>query len=122
MVSDRKREANRQNAKRSTGPRTPGGKTRSAQNAIKHGLYSTFLVLSDADLPEWQTFKTGFDEAFNPEDAAEKILVELIAATAWRARRALNVEAGAKCDPALIRALLSVFAELRAWKNMGSSW
>ncbi len=32
--------ANRENAKRSTGPRTPQGKLRSASNSLKHGLYS----------------------------------------------------------------------------------
>src|SRR4051812_45228956 len=39
-VSDRKREANRQNAQKSTGPRTERGKSHSAGNAITHGLYA----------------------------------------------------------------------------------
>jgi hypothetical protein len=38
MTSIRKIEANKNNASRSTGPRTPGGKLRSSQNARRHGL------------------------------------------------------------------------------------
>jgi hypothetical protein len=38
MASQRKIEANRRNALRSTGPRTDAGKARSRRNALKHGL------------------------------------------------------------------------------------
>jgi hypothetical protein len=38
MSSDRKRAANRSNARRSTGPRSVAGKARSARNARRHGL------------------------------------------------------------------------------------
>src|SRR5665213_2053632 len=38
MTSIRKMEANKNNASRSTGPRTPGGKLRSCQNSRRHGL------------------------------------------------------------------------------------
>jgi len=44
-MSDRKRQANRKNARRSTGPRSASGKERSARNALKHGL--TVPVLRD---------------------------------------------------------------------------
>jgi len=38
MASALQRAANRANAKRSTGPKTPAGKLRSSRNALKHGL------------------------------------------------------------------------------------
>src|SRR6516225_9919398 len=38
MPSIRKREANRNNAKRSTGPRTEQGKLSAKRNALRHGL------------------------------------------------------------------------------------
>lgn len=40
MASERQFRANRTNASRSTGPRTLGGKLRSRNNAIRHGLAS----------------------------------------------------------------------------------
>src|SRR6185295_10000903 len=39
-LSPRNLSANRRNAKHSTGPRTPQGKTKSSQNSLKHGLCS----------------------------------------------------------------------------------
>jgi hypothetical protein len=38
MTSDRKLASNQKNAKNSTGPRSDGGKRRSARNALSHGL------------------------------------------------------------------------------------
>ena len=38
--SERKCEANRLNALKSTGPKTAEGKARASQNAVKHGLVS----------------------------------------------------------------------------------
>jgi hypothetical protein len=41
MASARQIEANRRNSKKSTGPRSPGGKKRVGRNAYKHGLATT---------------------------------------------------------------------------------
>jgi hypothetical protein len=38
MTSERKLRANRQNARRSSGPKSPAGKARSSRNARRHGL------------------------------------------------------------------------------------
>jgi hypothetical protein len=48
MTSDRKREANRRNAARSTGPRSAAGRARSSRNAMRHGLLANF---SQGDAP-----------------------------------------------------------------------
>src|SRR5439155_19081929 len=42
-ISARKSEANRQNALRSTGPRTTRGKAKSRGNALKHGFFARDL-------------------------------------------------------------------------------
>lgn len=40
--------------RRKPGPRTPEGKARSAQNALKHGLLSRQIVLQDEDPAQFQ--------------------------------------------------------------------
>jgi hypothetical protein len=48
QVSEAKQRANRENAKKSTGPRTADGKARSCRNALKHGLTATKVIPIDA--------------------------------------------------------------------------
>jgi hypothetical protein len=45
-ISERKLAALRQNAQKSTGPRTPLGKFRSSRNALKHGNYAKFNLVT----------------------------------------------------------------------------
>ena len=50
MISDRKIQANRANARASTGPKSEQGRARSARNALRHGL--SLPVASDPVLSE----------------------------------------------------------------------
>ena len=49
MTSEKKAEANRRNALKSTGPKTPEGKDAVRLNALKHGLLSRETLLPGED-------------------------------------------------------------------------
>jgi hypothetical protein len=72
VASIRQVEANRRNAKRSTGPKTAGGKARSSQNALRHGLARSAI----SDPAEAENFAAaialGFGHQVTP--AAVKVL------------------------------------------------
>jgi hypothetical protein len=56
--------ANRQNAQRSTGPRTPEGKQRSALNATRHTLSGQVRVTTPEDMVAYDKHKQGFFGGF----------------------------------------------------------
>ena len=49
MTSDKQADANRRNARKSTGPKTPEGKAVARLNAVKHGLLSQEVLLPGED-------------------------------------------------------------------------
>lgn len=49
MATTKQVEANRQNAKRSTGPKTAAGKAAVSGNALKHGLLTEAALLAGED-------------------------------------------------------------------------
>ena len=86
-----KKLANRANAQNSTGPRTPEGKARRAQNACKHGILARQVVVADVDgagVTEFEQLVTSLHAQFQPRDAIEHVLVDRIASCYWRLRRA----------------------------------
>jgi hypothetical protein len=94
-VSIRKVEANRQNALKSTGPKTPRGKAYSARNAIKHGLFSRQMmdfVSHGEDPTEYEEILNGLRAKYQPMGTAEELEVERIALCWWRLKRAWRYE------------------------------
>ncbi len=94
MTSARQLEANRQNARRSTGPTTVNGKARVAKNALTHGLLSQDTLLPDEDPQLLQTLADALRTEWNPEGAREHLLVDMMIRAAWRLGRLARVEAG----------------------------
>src|SRR5512133_1151125 len=72
-VATRKQvEANRRNAKLSSGPRTDEGKAVSKMNAIKHGLAAKSIVVPNLEDPdEWEAFRTGVIADLEPVGVLE---------------------------------------------------
>jgi hypothetical protein len=79
-ISDKQLAANRANAAQSTGPRSPEGKARSAQNARKHGFTaSTFAVVRLEDLDEVARLRQDAIAVYQPVNSQELFAVERIA-------------------------------------------
>ena len=91
MKSQRQIEANQRNAKRSTGPRTPGGKYRTRMNAGKHGLRAHEVLLPDEDPAEREEFRNDALRDLKPVGFLEKQVVERCS---WSLRRCERIEPG----------------------------
>ena len=93
MSSDQQIAANRLNAQRSTGPRTPAGKQRVSWNALKHGLTGREVVLPTESPDDFDSFRTGLLADLAPQGDLEGALAEKIVADLWRLRRVPILEA-----------------------------
>ncbi len=80
-------EANRANAQKSTGPRTPAGKAQVAQNALKHGLFARETVIRGEDQDEFEMFRENLLSQLIPGSPLEEILGERIVDLTWHAGR-----------------------------------
>jgi hypothetical protein len=94
VTSEKKTEANRQNALKSTGPRTPEGKDTVRLNAVKHGLLSKEVLLPGEDGEALRELGEGLRTELHPVGNLENLLVDRIIAAIWRLRRLGRVETG----------------------------
>jgi hypothetical protein len=87
MSTEAQINANRQNAQKSTGPRTVEGKAAVAQNALKHGLFSAADVVFDESRQDYDLLKENLLAEMNPDGYMELMLAERIVSLSWRLRR-----------------------------------
>jgi len=92
MSTEKQVAANRKNAKKSTGPKTPEGKAKSAQNATTHGLTASHDVIKGESQEEFDAHKQSFLDVLNPQNAVEDFLADRVASLAWRLNRAGSIE------------------------------
>ena len=80
--------ANRANAQHSTGPNTPGGKKRSSQNALRHGITAQTTVMTDEDRIKHDEFCSNMMADLAPVGGMETFLASSVAEEAWRLNHA----------------------------------
>ncbi|QEH37500.1 hypothetical protein OJF2_60910 [Aquisphaera giovannonii] len=103
MISDARLAANRRNARKSTGPRTPEGKAESRLNGMKHGGRSAILgmpVLPREDPKALARLIDRFVREGRPGDSLERSLLERAARLTWAIERSDRAEAAYLADAA----------------------
>src|SRR5262245_38120772 len=92
MTSEPQVEANRRNARKSTGPRTAAGKAVVALNGMKHGLLSRERLVKGEREADLMAFGKRLRIQLAPVGELELLLVDRVISTAWRLRRLIGVE------------------------------
>ena len=94
MTSFRQIEANRRNARLSTGPVTEEGKRRSRLNAVRHGLTAETVIDALEDAEDYAAFELAIAAEYDAQSAVERELVLRLASLLWRLRRSTAIESG----------------------------
>ncbi|MCU1259968.1 MAG: hypothetical protein JWO80_2853, partial [Bryobacterales bacterium] len=81
-------DANRTNSEASTGPITEAGKSRSSQNALRHGLACGRLIIEGENPEELKKLRSDLRQEHRPSGLTEDLLVEKMAVALWFSRRA----------------------------------
>lgn len=91
-LTQRRLEANRRNARSSSGPRTVAGKARVARNAVKHGFFAAQERWSPTQRRDFEETFAGLREEYQPDGAIEEGCVATIAASYVRMAAMLRFE------------------------------
>ena len=94
IVSNNKVRANRDNAKKSTGPKTLSGKEKVSGNALSHGLTAEKHVIIGESIDEFNTFKDSMFKVYEPNGAYEEEIFIKLVELLWRLRRVGVIETG----------------------------
>jgi hypothetical protein len=92
MSSLRRIAASRANGALSRGPVTPTGKRASSQNAVRHGLLARCVVLEEESGDSFETLLQMHLDRLQPADGMEFGMIEEMASSYWRQRRAWAIE------------------------------
>lgn len=92
VATKRQIAANRQNAKKCTGPKTQQGKATSAGNALKHGLDAKREILPAEDPDALVRLTAEYYDRQNPATPEARAIVDALIRNEWLRRRYLRIE------------------------------
>lgn len=92
MSTEQKIAANRANALKSTGPKTPAGKYFASRNAATHGLLAESVILPGESEDRFRRLLRSYINRFKPETPDEHDLIDTMAVNRWRLQRVWALE------------------------------
>ena len=91
MSTEKQIQTNRQNAQKSTGPKTDEGKAAVSQNAVKHGLFAESVIKGENEA-DYEAFHDQMLAELAPVGTLELMLAERVVSLAWRLKRAERMQ------------------------------
>jgi len=92
MATLKQIEANRRNAKKSTGPKTIEGKAVVSLNALRHGLRARRVVMPDEDETDFHQLCDDLEAEWQPRTRTERCYIEQMAIAQWKLQRLEGAE------------------------------
>jgi len=93
-MNEKKLAANRENARKSTGPKTAVGKAASSRNAVKHGVLTAAPILPRLESRKaWERHRNGVLKSIAPDGYVQNLLAIRLAVISWRLCRVVRYEA-----------------------------
>ncbi|MBV8729094.1 MAG: hypothetical protein JO336_04725 [Acidobacteriia bacterium] len=99
MATSRQVEANRQNALKSTGPKTPEGKAAVSSNSIRHGLRARRVILKGENADDFEQLAGELEAEWQPNSPTERYYVQQMAIAQWKLVRVEVAEANLYDEP-----------------------
>src|ERR1700704_1891841 len=115
MATEKQTAANRLNAQKSTGPKTPEGRAAVRLNGVKHGITAETLVLKGESEADFTALLDSYEAEHDPATPTEEALVQQLAMATWRLRRLYHAEA------ALLKSNMKSVADINAERHLDDS-
>ena len=92
VISEKQQQANRQNAQKSTGPKTPEGREAIRFNALTYGLRTRQTILERENAREYSELWDELDAEWQPQTRTGRIYLETMVTSQWLLKRIAESE------------------------------